>query len=124
MARTELSTTMKIVRLQAGKTLVTQAAEMDTVPSFISAMENGRKKISNEWMLRIQTYFFKLGVEIPNFTRLVLLSNQSIPLENMEKENSTIVARVASCFTNSDISQKDRERLAALLDQIERKAKK
>lgn len=124
MAKTTLSTALKIARLQAGKTLVEQAHEMETSPSFISAMENGRKKISDDWMLRIQTYFINLGIEIPKYNELVSLSNKSISLEVVGDEGSSFVARVASCFTNSNINQDDKERLAKLLDQIEKKAKK
>lgn len=124
MAKTDLSTAMKIARLQAGKTLVSQAKEMGTMPSFISAMEHGHKKISEDWMLRIQAYFTTLGVEIPKFAELVAMSNGSISLENMDSENSSLVARLAMCFTNSELSQKDKERVASLLDQLEKKANK
>ena len=123
MATTKLSTAMKIARLQAEKTLVMQAKEMGTSPSFISAMEHGHKNISDDWSHKIQQYFSELNIELPNFSELVAINNKSISLHNIQPENISLLARLSICFTNSELKQKDKEELAKLIDGLEMKLK-
>lgn len=123
MAITELNKLMKIARLQAGKSLVDQAEEMKVTPSFIISMEKGRKKISEDWKLRILKYFTELDVDLPDFDRLVLENNRMIELDKLPDEGGSLVARLAICFTSSDMSREHKEQVAALLDQIEKEQK-
>ena len=65
MAITEFGKAVRKARIDANNvTLSSMATALQTTPSFLSALEMGRKKIPAEWVKKIESFFQQQGVSI------------------------------------------------------------
>lgn len=64
MAITEFGKAVRKARIDAEVSLAGMATDLGTTPSFLSAMEMGRKKIPDSWVTNIETYFARRGVSV------------------------------------------------------------
>jgi hypothetical protein len=96
MAITEFGKAVRKARIDANNvTLASMAAELHTTPSFLSALEMGRKKIPADWVERIEAFFKRHGVANVRLRELADIANKSVPLEGLSPAQQMLVAGFA-----------------------------
>jgi len=94
MALTAFGKAIRKARIDADTNLASMAAELNTTPSFLSAIEMGRKKIPTEWVDRIEKYFAKHGASV-HLKDLAAAANNSVSLEGLSMDQKLLVAGFA-----------------------------
>lgn len=112
MKITEFGKAVRKARLDAEISLLTMATDLHVTSAFLSGMETGRKKITNEWVTRIKAYFAGRGIEIPNLAEAADVSNKSVSLEGLSPAQQMLVAG----FARTSLNQQQLEGLRALLE--------
>ena len=64
MKITEYGKLVRKARLDASITMLQMADEMEVAPSYLSALEVGRKKIPAAFVQRVREFFSKRGIEV------------------------------------------------------------
>lgn len=106
MALTEFGKAVRMARIQTGDTLLTMANHLNVSPSFLSAMETGGKKISDDWVKKINSYFVEKGAEIEELEELAAAANESVSLEGLHHDQKMLVAGFAkSQFTAEELGK-------------------
>jgi transcriptional regulator with XRE-family HTH domain len=95
MAITEFGKAIRKARIDIDATLASMAAELKTTPSFLSALEMGRKKIPTEWVAKIEGYFQRHGIGSLRLGELADVSNKSVSLEGLSAAQQMLVAGFA-----------------------------
>lgn len=116
MAITEFGKAVRKARIDAGVTLAAMAEEMQTTPSFVSAMEMGRKRIPTDWVTKIEQYFLWRGVSVKLGT-LADVANKTVPLEGLSPDQQMLVAS----FARVNLSQNEIMNFQSLLGAINKK---
>lgn len=94
-----------------------------TTPSFLSAMETGRKKVPAEWVAKIEHHFAVHGVSVANLGAAADASNQSVSLEGLTREHQMLVAGFAR-VQSSSMSSEDVDAFKRLLQGLQGDKKK
>ena len=104
MAITAFGKAIRKARIDADTNLASMATELNTTPSFLSAMEMGRKKIPREWVSKIESYFFRRGVSL-RLGELADVANNSVSLEGLSSDQKLMIAGFARVnLTESELS--------------------
>ena len=119
MAKTAFGVAMVKARADTRKNLVKMANDLGTTPSFLSAMETGRKNISTDWVKKIESYFLALGVKINNLMELSVMSNQNIDIKEFADSEKRMIARAVG-FAKSNLSEEERQEINDLFAKIDR----
>lgn len=94
MAITEFGKAVRKARIDADETLASMAKDLSTTPSFLSAMEMGRKKIPADWASKIEKYFAQHGVSV-RLAELADVANKSVSLDGLSPAQQMLVAGFA-----------------------------
>ena len=95
MAITEFGKAIRKARIDANNvTLSSMAASLETTPSFLSALEMGRKKIPAEWVKKIESFFQRQGISI-GLGDLADVANKSVSLDGLSPAQQMLVAGFA-----------------------------
>ena len=95
MAITEFGKAVRKARIDANNvTLSSMATSLQTTPSFLSAMEMGRKKIPAEWVKKIESFFQQQGVGI-RLGDLADVANKNVSLDGLSPAQQMLVAGFA-----------------------------
>jgi transcriptional regulator with XRE-family HTH domain len=93
---TEFGKVVRTARIQAGINLSEMAEALEVTPAFLSGMETGRKKISDDWLNRIASYIRNnLGVAAPDLEVAASLSNGSVDLDGLSPQHQMLIAGFA-----------------------------
>ncbi|MDW3682634.1 XRE family transcriptional regulator [Cupriavidus sp. CV2] len=104
MALTEFGKAVRKARIDTGQTLLSMAEELAVTASFLSAMETGRKKVSDQWVGKLQTYFMGKGHPIPDLQELAAVANEVVPVDGLPLQQQMLVAGFAkSTFTAEEL---------------------
>ena len=96
MAITEFGKAVRKARIDANNvTLASMAAELQTTPSFLSAIEMGRKKIPADLVGKVEAFFARHGVAIPDLRVRADVSNKAVPLDGLSPAQQMLVAGFA-----------------------------
>ncbi|GEA12692.1 helix-turn-helix transcriptional regulator [Alteromonas sp. KUL49] len=114
MAITEFGKAVRKARVDTSHTLKTMASELNTSAAFLSGMETGRKKISKEWVEKINNFFNKQGHPIPKLSDLADVSNESVSLSGLSHQQQMLVAG----FASSPFKPEELKKFAAFLESI------
>jgi len=96
MAITEFGKAVRKARIDADNvTLASMAAELHTTPSFLSALEMGRKKIPADWVAKIEVFFQRYGVTIKDLRERADLANKTVSLDGLSPAQQMLVAGFA-----------------------------
>lgn len=96
MAITEFGKAVRKARIDANNiTLASMAAELQTTPSFLSALEMGRKKIPSEWVQKIEAFFERHGIKGLRLGPLADVANKSVSLDGLSPAQQMLVAGFA-----------------------------
>jgi hypothetical protein len=113
MAITDFGKAVRKARIDAGATLVQMADELDTSPSFLSALEMGRKKIPAAWVEKIEAFFARHGVNGLDLAPLADVANKSVSLDGLSPAQQMLVAGFARVNLNDQELANLRELLGA-----------
>lgn len=111
MALTDFGKAVRKARLDANETLATMATSLDVSPAFLSAMETGRKKISEEWVNKINEFFINRGIHIKNLGVYADVSNKSVSIAGCDPEKQMLIAG----FARSELDAETLTKFAELL---------
>lgn len=116
MALTDFGKTVRKARLDANETLATMAESLDVSPAFLSAMETGRKKIPDEWVEKITTFFKDHGINVEKLGVYADISNKSVSIANCDPDTQMLIAGFARSDLDAETLSKVNE-LAKILGQ-------
>ncbi|NOU50258.1 helix-turn-helix transcriptional regulator [Pseudoalteromonas sp. JBTF-M23] len=119
MSLTEFGKTVRKARIDVGFTLKTMAEELKTSASFLSGLETGSKKISKEWVSKIEDFFHSQGKEVKNLSTLADVANENVPLSGLSQQQQMLVAG----FANSSFTPEELKRFAEFLEKINTESK-
>lgn len=117
MALTEFGKAVRKARIDTGQTLISMAKALGTTASFLSAMETGRKKISADWISKIDQFFKDQSKPIQKLPELAAVANESVPLEGLPLQQQMLVAG----FARSNFTAEELKQIAELLGAINNK---
>lgn len=112
MKITEFGKVVRKARLDAEVSLLQMANELDVSSAFLSGMETGRKKITDEWVGKIKSFFASHNIVLPNLAEAADVSNKSVSLEGLSPAHQMLVAG----FARTSLNQEQLENLKALLE--------
>ncbi|WP_116324232.1 helix-turn-helix domain-containing protein [Cupriavidus taiwanensis] len=96
MSTTEFGRLVRKARIDADVTLLEMARQLDVSAPFLSGMETGRKKISQEWVGKIEEFFrSKYGIEVPGLDVAADIANREVSLEGLSPQHQMLVAGFA-----------------------------
>jgi len=116
MALTDFGKAVRKARLDADETLATMAKSLSVSPAFLSAMETGRKKIPDEWVEKITTFFKHHGVNVEKLGVYADISNKSVSIANCDPDTQMLIAGFARSDLDAETLSKVNE-LAKILGQ-------
>lgn len=95
MAITEFGKAVRKARIDANNvSLSSMATALQTTPSFLSALEMGRKKIPTEWVSKIEGFFRQHGVSV-RLAELADIANKNVPIDGLSPAQQMLVAGLA-----------------------------
>lgn len=95
MALTDFGKAVRKARLDADETLSTMAESLNVSPAFLSAMETGRKKIPDEWVVKITQFFRDRGINVEKLGVYADISNQSVSIAGCDPNKQMLIAGFA-----------------------------
>lgn len=112
---TDFGKVVRMARIQANAKLSEMAAALDVSPAFLSSLETGRKRVSDEWLAKIATYIRRdLGVPVPDLETAAAVSNGAVNLEGLSPQHQMLVAGFARMKNfDEEIEMKFRQLLEA-----------
>lgn len=102
MKITEFGKVVRKARLDAEISLLKMATDLSVTSAFLSGMETGRKKISEEWVGKVNAYFSSLGIDAPNLAEAADISNKSVSLEGLNPAHQMLMAGFARTSFNTE----------------------
>lgn len=116
MALTEFGKAVRKARIDIGETLVSMSAALGTSVSFLSGMETGRKKISDEWVAKIAQFFESRNRKVEDLEELAVIANESVPIDGLPLQQQMLIAG----FAKSAFKPEELQQIAKLLQRINR----
>ncbi len=114
MALTEFGKTVRKARIDVGYTLKTMSEELNTSAAFLSGLETGSKKISKDWVQKINHFFSSKGHTINNLEQLADVANRSVSLDGLSQQQQMLVAG----FANSPFTPEQLRKFATLMEEM------
>ncbi|AZZ98262.1 helix-turn-helix transcriptional regulator [Pseudoalteromonas sp. R3] len=114
MSLTDFGKAVRKARIDVGHTLKTMAEELGTSAAFLSGLETGSKKVSKEWVSKIEDFFQEEGIKIENLSTLADVANKSVSLSGLSQQQQMLVAG----FANSSFTPDELKRFADFLETI------
>lgn len=108
---TEFGKVVRKARLDAEVSLLSMANELEVSSAFLSGMETGRKKVTEEWVHKIRLFFASRNIELPTIAEAADISNKSVSLEGLSPAHQMLVAG----FARTSLNHEDMENLKKLL---------
>lgn len=102
MALTQFGKAVRKARIDSGLNLQSMSSELKVSAAFLSAIENGKKKIPPGMVEKIDNLFHKLGTPIDNLNKLVTISNELVPLHGLPLQQQLLVAEIAQAKLTSE----------------------
>lgn len=102
MGLTDFGKTVRKARLDTDETLATMAESLGISPAFLSALETGRKNISEEWVKKITNFFRDKGVEVKKLGEFADISNKNISLAGCDPQKQMLIAGFARSNLDAD----------------------
>lgn len=112
----EFGSVVRKARIDAKVTLQEMARDLDVSAAYLSGLEVGRKRIPPEWAAKIQQYFKRKGVAVPDLSSLAVVANGTIPLEGLRPEQRMMLAG----FARANLSPQQLERFSDLLREVQK----
>ncbi len=107
---TELGKYLRKLRIDYGEVLKNMADKLDVTSSFLSAVENGKKKMPRDWYIRIIDIYNLDENKIEEFDKSIAKTEESIEisLNKIPEDNREVAisfARKFQDFNSDDIDK-------------------
>ena len=114
--RTRLGDLIRSIRMKAEISLRKMASDLGVSPAFLSAVENGKKKMPDAWLSLIPETFNLPADEIEEFKDVAYESFDTVAVNiaNASEANKKLAIRFARRF--EDIDEKTSEELLSILE--------
>jgi transcriptional regulator with XRE-family HTH domain len=119
MSLSDFGKAVRKARVDVGCTLKSMAEELNTSAAFLSGLETGSKKISKDWVSKIESFFASKGTEVKNLATLADVANESVCLSGLSQQQQMLVAG----FANSSFTPEELRRFAEFLEHINQNVK-
>lgn len=118
---TEIGKFLKKLRVDNNEILYTMAKKLDVTPSFLSAVELGKKKMPYEWNLKIRSAYTLSQDQEDALDEAISLSQKCIliDLENSSQSAKKIAVSFARSF--GDFTEEQIEAIKKLMMNEDRK---
>lgn len=95
---TSLGKFLRKLRIDNGEILKNMSDKLDVSPSFLSAVENGKKKMPSSWNSKICLFYHLTPEQVNEFTKAIAETENSLTLSLdsltlFQKENAISFAR-------------------------------
>lgn len=117
----KLATFLRMLRLQNGQVLKDMADWLGVSSAFLSAVENGKKKMPADWYEKLREFYKLNGEQYDKLKQLAMESQKTISLnlEDTSDSKRQLAVMFARQFDNLDESVCGR-----IMDILERRRKK
>lgn len=105
MKITEFGKAVRKARIDANVSLLEMAEDLKVTSPYLSGLETGRKKVTNEWVNKIYRYFDNKGLVLQNLAEKADISNEMINLEGIDPSHQAIIAGFARVTDEAIILQ-------------------
>lgn len=114
--RTRLGDLLRSIRMKADISLRKMASDLGISPAFLSAVENGKKKMPDAWLSLIPETYSLSDDEIEEFKDVAYESFDTVAVNiaNASATNKKLAIRFARRF--EDIDEKTSEELLSILE--------
>lgn len=114
--RTRLGDLIRSIRMKAEISLRKMASDLGVSPAFLSAVENGKKKMPDAWLSLIPETYNLTADEIEEFKDVAYESFDTVAVNiaNASEANKKLAIRFARRF--EDIDEKTSEELLSILE--------
>lgn len=114
--RTRLGDLLRSIRMKADISLRRMASDLGISPAFLSAVENGKKKMPDSWLSLIPETYSLSADEIEEFKDVAYESFDTVAVNiaNASETNKKLAIRFARRF--EDIDEKTSEELLSILE--------
>ena len=114
--RTKLGDVLRSIRMKADISLRRMASDLGISPAFLSAVENGKKKMPDAWFSLIPEIYNLSADEIEEFKDVAYESFDTVAVNiaNASEANKKLAIRFARRF--EDIDEKTSEELLSILE--------
>ena len=107
---TSLGKFLRKIRIDNDEYLKDMADKLDVTVSFLSAVENGKKKMPSSWNRKICSLYNLNGDQTAEFTKAIAESEEKIELnlKDLDLKNQCLAisfARKFSCFSESEMEE-------------------
>lgn len=113
---TEVGKFLKKLRVENGEVLLGMAQKLGVTPSFLSAVELGKKKMPYEWNLKIRSAYSLTPTQEEELDEAISLSEKAVILDF--EEVSPMAKKLAVSFARSfsDFSDEKLEALKKMMN--------
>lgn len=116
MRLTEYGKLVRKARIDAGITMLKMADSMGVSPSYLSATEVGKKKVSLPFARRVKEFFLDLGIDLHDLEEAAEVSNGNVSIKGLPPAQKFLVFGIAR--TEMTASQIDE--LSEMLSKIKK----
>ena len=115
--RTELGYFLRSIRVKADISLRKMSSDLGISPAFLSAVENGKKKIPNSWLTLIPETYHLSDEDAEEFKNIAYESFDVVELNlaNASESNKKLAIRFARRF--EDIDEKTSAELLKIFEE-------
>lgn len=86
--RTSVGSFLRKIRLAKGELLRDMAKNLDVSSAFLSAVENGKKKVPSSWLTKLKEVYSLTPNQIESFKQAIIEDSDTIEL-NMHSASNT-----------------------------------
>lgn len=108
MSLTSFGALVRKARIDARiKSLGQMSDELGVSPALLSGFETGRRKISKDWVQKIEQYFLGKGVTVDGLGVAADVSNREVSLEGLHPDQQMFIAAFArTSFVDPEAMQR------------------
>lgn len=112
---TEIGKFLKRLRIENGEVLLNMAQKLGVTPSFLSAVELGKKKMPYEWNLKIRSAYSLTPEQEDELDEAISLSEKAVILDFEEVSPTAKKLAVSFARSFSDFSDEQLDALKKLM---------
>jgi transcriptional regulator with XRE-family HTH domain len=116
---TEIGKFLKKLRIDNNEILLAMAQKLEVSPSFLSAVELGKKKMPYEWNLRIRSVYSLTAAQEEELDEAISLSEKSVILDLSEASPAAKKLAVSFARSFNDFTDEQLEALRSLMQNEE-----
>ena len=113
---TEIGKFLKKLRVDNGEVLLTMAQKLGVTPSFLSAVELGKKKMPYEWNLKIRSAYALTPAQEDELDEAISISEKAVILDFEEASPTAKKLAVSFARSFSDFTDEQLEALKKLMN--------